>query len=38
VAWFAAALEFLMEFHMEFQMGLEPRAGLSASLVVVEFA
>jgi hypothetical protein len=34
VAWFAAALEFLMEF----QMGLEPRAGLSASLVVVEFA
>jgi hypothetical protein len=34
VARFTAALEFFLEF----QMGLEPLAGLSASLVVMEFA
>jgi hypothetical protein len=42
LAWFTAALELVSEFLLEFKrairMGLEPRAGLFASLVVLEFA
>jgi hypothetical protein len=38
VAWCIAALEFQLELELEFPMGLEPRAGLSPSLVVLEFA